>query len=527
MIQDSLQVKVKLWGIHVGTLRWDKSAGKATFAFSEEYLDSPYDISPTLYPKASKRLLTFYGSKAAEGLPECLADSLPDDWGNILFDRWTTRHGIPANEFRTLSKLSFIGKRAMGALEFEPSLDEDNTPAERIAVDDLYKQALLVLEDRLGASISAADDLSMAQLIRLGTSVGGKHAKGLIALSPDKTIRSGQVALPPEYKYYILKFKEDADVPTSEVEKIFYDMATDCGIDMMPSTLYPAGGVDHFLTERFDRLPGGEKLHTQTLRALAPRSNDYTTLFWLCDKLRVPAGRKDRLFRQMVFNFFSGVSDDHSKNFSFLMDRKGDWDLSPAYDLTFTANIWVDASAYSHCLGVWGKFSHLTEDDFVAYGEDLGLADCRKTVRMVADVISSFPERCRQYGLDGPWPEKIWKAMQEFLPSPVTAVPGAAAQVDAESVIRDRFAGKDLLITDRIVLETDGKPSGLMIHFTVGGKKKTCVTDMEAGSVCLSPGHIRPDELERGIWKTVDGKPAESSATRVLSVKDRNRLGLA
>ena len=512
MIQNTMQVRVKLWGIHVGTLRWDRDAGKATFSYSEEFLDSPYDISPTLYPKASKRLLTFFGSKAAEGLPEFLADSLPDDWGNVLYDRWTTRHHIPTNEFRTLSKLSFIGSRAMGALEFEPSLDEDSSPGEKVAVDELYDQALKVLEDRIDVRLSSRDEVTLAQLIRLGTSVGGKHAKGLIAMSPDGQVRSGQVELPPEFKYYILKFKEDAAVPTSEVEKIFFDMATECGID-------------HFLTERFDRKPGGEKLHMQTLHALAPGADDYTTLFWLCDKLRVPDGRKERLFRQMVFNYFAGVSDDHSRNFSFLMDRRGEWDLSPAYDLTFTANIWADASAYSHCLGVWRKYSHLTREDFVSYGDDLGLEDCGRVVDEIAGTVSTFPQRCREYGIDGPWPERIWKAVREFLPPPAAAVRVAGPGDGAERAISQKYAGKEIRFADTVILAADGVESGRLIHFTVDGKKKTCVTDARTGDICISPGHIRQDELEMGIWKTVDGKPAACVSTRVLSLKEINRLG--
>ena len=521
MKNDGFQVLVKLWGIPVGTLRWDRAAGRATFAYSEEYLDSPFDISPTLYPKDAKRRQLFYGSKVTEGLPEFLADSLPDDWGNILYDKWTSRHAIPTDSFRSLSKLSFIGKRAMGALEFEPVLDDDADTGEAVAVDELYQQALLVLTDRLDACLPSADDLSLAQLIRFGTSVGGKHAKGLVALSPDGQIRSGQTEQPPEFRYYILKFKEDNDIPTSEIEKIFYDMATDCGIDMMPSSLFPAGGVSHFLTERFDRLPGGAKLHTQTLRALAPSANDYTNLFWLCEKLKVPSGRKDMLFRQMVFNHFAGVSDDHSKNFTFVMDREGRWNLSPAYDLMFTANTWLDAAACSHCLGVGGKFSHLTKEDFVDYGEDFGIENCPRTIDQVAEVVSSFPERCRQYGIEGSWTDRIWNAIRGFLPAPKPILQKQGNEIDANKAIKDKFAGKEVVFLDSVPLMTEGEVSGTMVHFTVDGKKRTCVTDLATGSICISPGHIRADELDMGSWKTLDGKSAAWTGTRVISLKDK------
>lgn len=525
MFEDVFQIKVKLWGTHVGTLRWDRNAGRSIFAYSEEYLESPYDLAPTLYSKKSRKLLSFYGSKAAEGLPEFLADSLPDDWGNILYDRWTTRHRIPTNDFRVLSKLSFIGKRAMGALEFEPETDIELSAEDRIAIDELYEQALHVLNDRYGMEMTTEEEISIARLIQLGTSVGGKHAKGLIAISPQGTIRSGQVELPPEYKYYILKFKEDKDVPTSEIEKIYYDMASECDIQMMPSELYPAGGTNHFLTERFDRKPGGEKIHTQTLRALAPEANDYTNLFWLCSRLNIPQQKKEMLFRQMVFNHFAGVTDDHSKNFTFIMDRSGTWDLSPAYDLMFTANIWKDASAYAHCLGVGGKFSHLTKDDFVEYGKDFELEGCKRTVDRIADVLTTFPERCRQYGINGPWTEKIWNVIRDFLPPREKVIcPESIEREDTVSKIRKKFQGKEYLQTDRIILKTNGRESGEMIHFTVDGKKKTCVSDYETGDVCISPGHIRNGELHMGIWKTLDGKPASYTPTRVISLSNKKKL---
>ncbi len=150
---------------------------------------------------------------------------------------------------------------------------------------------------------------SLQQLITLGTSAGGKHAKGVIALSKNKEVRSGQICLPEDYRYYILKFNEDPNVPTCEIEQIFYEMAVDAGIDMMHSELYPIGGINHFLTERFDRLPGGKKIHVQSLRALNPHADDYMHLFWLCDSLRVPERQKEQLFRRMVFNYVAGISD--------------------------------------------------------------------------------------------------------------------------------------------------------------------------------------------------------------------------
>ena len=408
-------VNVYLWDILVGKLSWDKEANRSIFAFSDQYLECPYDISPSRYAKNKMLRKAFYGNRAFEGLPEFLADSLPDDWGNALFDKWTTNNHIPLNDMRSLMKLSFIGSRGMGAFEFRPSMESgEYNPS--IDVDALYRQALNVLHDRENVSAKESDNMTLDKLILLGTSVGGKHAKGLIAMNDQGEIRSGQIPLPEDFKYYILKFNEDRNVPTCEIEKVYYNMATDAGIRMMPSRLYNVSGVNHFLTERFDRKPGGEKVFTQSLRALSVSASDYMHLFWLCDSLQTPKGRKTDLFRQMVFNFVAGVTDDHSRNFTFMMDRTGKWDLSPAYDMMFTANVWESPSAASHCLAMWSKRSNITLEDFVDFGEDIDIPDCRKIVKQVCGSISSFVDHCDEIGVSREWSEKLWGIIQKFIP---------------------------------------------------------------------------------------------------------------
>ena len=351
MKKDDITINVFLWDVLIGKLSWDSSAMRSVFSFSEEYLDAPFDISPSSFSKDRFRYKSFYGSKATEGLPEFLADSLPDDWGNTLFDKWTSDHHIPLNDMRSLMKLSFIGKRGMGAIEFVPELETDITDG-TVDMGSLYEVAMMVLHDRESKHLDAVENSTLQQLISLGTSAGGKHAKGVIAINDKGEVRSGQVPLPSDFRYYLLKFNEDKNVPTCEIEQVFYTMAVDAGITMMHSELFPIAGVNHFLTERFDRLPGGEKIHIQSLRALAPSANDYMNLFWLCDRLHVREGQKEELFRRMVFNFAAGISDDHNRTFSFLMDKSGQWSLAPAYDVMFSSNIFIYCPVFTFLLGL-------------------------------------------------------------------------------------------------------------------------------------------------------------------------------
>ena len=179
MKKDEITVKVFLWGVLIGKLIWDSTAMRSVFSFSEEYLDAPFDISPSAFSKDRFRYKSFYGSKATEGLPEFLADSLPDDWGNTLFDKWTSDHHIPLSDMRSLMKLSFIGKRGMGALEFVPEM-ETGIPDDTIDTGSLYEVAMLVLHDRESKHLDAVNNSTLQQLITLGTSAGGKHAKGVV-----------------------------------------------------------------------------------------------------------------------------------------------------------------------------------------------------------------------------------------------------------------------------------------------------------------------------------------------------------
>ena len=515
-----MKVEVYLWGTLVGTLSWDYSVGKSVFAYSRDFLDSPYDISPVFYSKQNKRVAPFYGNPATEGLPEFLADSLPDDWGNALFGLWAQRHHVRLDESNSLAKLSFIGERAMGALEFRPAYEDEMGHDEIIALNDLYNQAVKVLQDRSAAILTVAEEKTLSRLIQLGTSVGGRHAKGLIAIDSKGNVRSGQIALPRDYKYYILKFKEDVDIPTSEIEKIYCDMASDCGIRMMPSSLYRVEGVEHFLTQRFDRTDTGEKLHVQTLKALVPSAKDYANIFWLIESLRIKESRKEQLFRQMVFNYFAGVSDDHSKNFSFIMDKNGEWDLSPAYDLTFTSNTWLDPSAYVHSLCVWGKNSHVSKDDFIDFGEDFGIESSQKIVKEVADVVSTFPSRSQKYGIEKEWTDKIWKVLQTFLPQPKPSQASVVGLTGIVETLRAHF-GEKFVFIDEVRLSANGNAGGTIVHFNLDQKKRTCVTDEKTGDVCVSPGHIQPGELHMGSWKTLSGKPAVVHLGRVISLESK------
>ncbi len=398
MENDSLTVNVFLWGTCIGRLKWLRDKQLSAFQFTDEYFALPYDVCPMTHRKSSA-LSSFYGKTGElyQGLPEFLSDALPDKWGSTLFDKWLSDNRISAAMSTPLLKLSYIGKRAMGAFEFVPEYCEEIDAT--VDISSLSDLAARIYRDREGATARDGDSLTMKKLIYLGTSAGGMRPKAVVSYNPRTgEFRSGQVALPEGFKHYIIKFKEDRESPTAEIEMVYYEMAKAAGIEMMPCFLKNVEGVNHFMTERFDRR-GGEKILTQTLAAMMPGATDYMKLCWLSDRLNLPKEDRDQIFLRMVFNFVAGVSDDHNKNISFTMDRDGVWRLSPAYDVMFTANVWENSSAYIHSTGVMGKRSSLTREDFLDFAEDF-VDNPQEKIDKVLSAVSRFGAFCDNYGVE-------------------------------------------------------------------------------------------------------------------------------
>ncbi|MDD6779501.1 MAG: HipA N-terminal domain-containing protein, partial [Prevotellaceae bacterium] len=274
-------LKITLWGYDVGRLVWDDKERRAFFSFSPSFLSAGYDIAP-LTASISKPYLRQGGiykgniqRKIYKGLPEFLADSLPDRWGESLISRWQ-HENMPDVKFTPVDALAFMGKRAMGALEFEPCFDQWSAPVD-LELSCLYKIADDILNERSEA-VDNLNSASMQSLYLVGTSAGGMQPKAIIAINEDDgTVKSGQIQLEGNFKYYILKFDRVGRFPYTLMEKTYYDMALACGIKMMPSRLITIDGHSHFITERFDRA-GKDKLHIQTLAALSPDADCYEDL---------------------------------------------------------------------------------------------------------------------------------------------------------------------------------------------------------------------------------------------------------
>ena len=410
-------LKILLWDREIGRLSWDARRVISYFEFNPDLQGGKLDpfpiIASTKSPASRLPILGDRENKIYRKLPPFLADALPDAWGSQVFECWRIQNGIKNQEITPLDILSFIGKRGMGALEFEPA-SSGLKESEQLNLKALTDLAQRIYEERENVCISPEESLTLQSLIAVGTSAGGRQPKAIIAINPDTgVIRSGQMADQDGFEYCILKFG-DPERSSAELEMAYSKMAIAAGIDMMPCGLIKVDGHTHFITRRFDR-NGSHKLHMQTLAALYPDADSYEKLLMVCRKMRLSESAQEEVFRRMVFNILANNTDDHNKNFSFLMDESGHWRLSPAYDLTYIFNVGGFLPERMHCLMMQGKLQGHTIDDALALARENGIRKPARIIEDVASSISRFRSFAEECGVKQRWINSVEQCLNEHL----------------------------------------------------------------------------------------------------------------
>jgi serine/threonine-protein kinase HipA len=337
--------QVILWGTRIGVVELPDGEAIASFQYDPDFLPSGVEVSPLVMPlRDAPYSFPGLAPRTFHGLPGLLADSLPDKYGNALIDAWLATQGRLPGDFNAVERLSYTGARGMGALEFRPATGPAAGDTAPVDIDALVRLASEVLTHRKTLKVTfAGDDRADAlrEILRVGTSAGGARAKAVIAWNPvTNEVRSGQLKAPPGYEYWLLKFdgvegNKDRDLADPQgygaVEYAYAQMAGAAGVEMSPCRLFEEGGRRHFMTRRFDRTGAGDKLHMQSLAALAhfdfndPGAYGYEQAFLTIRQLGLPADDVRQQFRRMAFNVMARNQDDHVKNIAFLMDRSGTW----------------------------------------------------------------------------------------------------------------------------------------------------------------------------------------------------------
>lgn len=421
--------EVRLWGTTIGAVSLDEESRTASFEYNPSFIRSSIELSPIVMPLRNGIYRfpdlpyeTYYG------LPGLLSDSLPDKFGNALIDVWLSRQGRLPESFNAVERLCYTGKRGMGALEYYP-LTESESIDEELNVSELVKLASMILEKRSKLQ-TVLEERALSRIISVGTSAGGARAKAVIAWNPQTNeVRSGQTESPEGFEPWIIKFsgvsgnrdKEDEDREDfGIIEYAYYLMAKEAGINMTDSRILEDGKNSHFMTKRFDRTDRGDKIHMQSLCAIAHMDFNqagrysYEQAFSVLNYIGAHHQDSVELFRRMVFNVLTYNCDDHTKNISFLMDRSGQWRLSPAYDVSFAYNpngFWTS----SHQMTVNGKRKNITSYDFeeCARMGNLSSREIRNTIAEVKSAVSRWKDFALLAGLPEKRASEIWSIIKQ------------------------------------------------------------------------------------------------------------------
>ena len=400
--------RVILWGRDIGAVSWVENQEIGVFQYAKDFTGSNIEAAPLMMPlRDAPYQFPGLNKETFKGLPGMLADSLPDKFGNRLIDAWLASEGRLPGSMNPVERLCYTGARGMGALEFKPVLNDAPSKSRKVEVNKLVELANRVLDERtnLNGKFTGVDDKAVIEdILRVGTSAGGARAKAILAWN-EKTgeFRSGQVSADEDFTYWLMKFdgvdgnsdKELADpLGYGRIEYAYHLMAVEAGIAMERCRLHEEGGRAHFMTRRFDRGGPGEKLHMQTLGAMMhfdfnqAGAYSYEQALQTIRRLNMPMIAVEEQFRRTVFNVIARNQDDHVKNIAFLMDQRGEWRLSPAYDVAYSyssTGLWTNR----HQMSINGKRDEFEYADLIALSQIGGIKE-PKAKSIIADVAKAI-----------------------------------------------------------------------------------------------------------------------------------------
>lgn len=378
------------------------------FEYDSDYVRHGLELSPIRLPL--KLGVQGCDSSLFEGLPGLFNDSLPDGWGRLLLDRALRQKGVELQKLSPLDRLAHVGQSGMGALVYEPDHSQNLESAE-LTLDTLYQDSGKVLEGQ------ATDVLN--ELLILNGSSAGARPKALIGFNP----KTGQVIygdqkLPAGYDHWIVKFTNSQDGPDAGAMEFIYSvMARHAGLLVPQTHLFPSKHESGFFAiKRFDRNEG-KRIHMHTACGLLHSDHripslDYQNLLELTMFLTRDVRELEKMFRLAVFNVMAHNHDDHSKNFSFLLDQTGVWKLSPAYDLTFSYGLGGE-----HSTMVMGKGDSIDKNDLRQLGKQVDLSDSRieQIMLQTKESLERWSDLAKEYSISKCTRNQIYQKLMNFI----------------------------------------------------------------------------------------------------------------
>ncbi len=414
-------ISVVFNGIEIGKMGYDENQRKSSFQFNPDFLKQNNFVN--LFPYIIRRVenvqvFSEYEGETFRGLPPMIADSLPDMFGNIVFKEWLEASNKSFSSISPLEQLTYVGSRGMGALEFMPNKQLPFNAS--INLQEITEVVKKVMDVKTAVSEKGLSDTALLTIFKIGTSAGGVRPKILVSENKENGILiPGDLVVSDDYNHYLIKLAVDENQGYSKekVEYVYYQLATQIGIEMMPSKLI---ADKHFATLRFDR-QHGKKQHILTASGMTgwdfqkPENSSYDNLFKLALDLKLPHKDIQQLFKRMVFNLVFANIDDHLKNFSFIYnDEKDKWNLAPAYDVTYPLDALLNYTRVTRALAVNGKRTNITKDDLLVLAKQFTIKNPMGIVDEVIEATKQFEVLAVQQALPSRVIEKIKSEFQYF-----------------------------------------------------------------------------------------------------------------
>lgn len=418
-------VDVYLWGTKIGAIGYEVGQSEiSTFEYDKDFIKMGVEISPLQVPtKEAIYTFDYISHRTFHGLAGFIADALPDKFGNQLIDQYFASKGMVLEDITALDKLLYVGNRAMGALEFRPAIKlEDNDKSIKLNLQELSELSEMVLskKEKFALKLKNADRETAINLIKIGSSAGGARSKALVAIDKNGNLYDGTVNHRKKCKYYLLKFDSSSNSDRdnkdpkgmTKVEYIYSTLAKECGINMPDTTFIEEGEDFHFLIERFDRVDKSsgttkDKLHYVSWCGMAHAHRDetgaysYEQLVLAIREIGLGQDSVLELFKRAVFNIVGRNQDDHTKNFGFLMNREGEWSLSPAFDMTYSydpSGKWTRV----HQIRLNGKQDDFLKEDIIKFGRycNLSKKQSLQVLETTKKAFKKFENLADKYQVD-------------------------------------------------------------------------------------------------------------------------------
>jgi len=402
-----LKVLLNFSGDNISVGELILSESKIWFKYDADFINRKIELSPFKLPLTDK----IYAAEnyPFDGLFGVFNDSLPDGWGRLLLDRTLISKGISLQEVTPMDRLAFVGRYGMGALIYEPDYSEQTTGIKTLELDVIAGHIQQIIE---GTSNEILDEL-----YRLGGSSNGARPKILVGYHPvGNQLSHGATDLPDGYENWMIKFPSGTDLPDiANIEYAYYKMATDAGIKMNPCKIFTGkSGKNYFGTKRFDR-QNGQRIHMHSASGLLHdnfrmSTMDYGHLMDCAFRLEKHIIAYEKVIRLATFNVYANNRDDHSKNFAFLMDASGKWELSPAYDLTFSYS-------YNgmHSTMVVGESREPGKKQLLELALNFGVKNPDSIIEGVKDVVSLWNKYADECGVTISSRNRISKVLNQNL----------------------------------------------------------------------------------------------------------------